>query len=64
MTCVLCPSTLLWCSLHVTRGGQEDNVCVLQAKFSCSCVQTWEFLKNTRVELQKTHVLPTRVLKV
>ena len=55
---------LMWCSLQVTRGDHEDNVCVLHAKFSCSCVQTGEFFKNTRVELQKTRVLPTRVFKV
>ena len=53
---VLCPSTLVWCNLQVTRGDHEDNVCVLHVKFSCSCVQTREFLKNTRVELQNTRV--------
>ena len=64
MTRVLCPSTLVWCSLHVTRGNHDDNVQALQTHFSCSCVQTCEFLKNTRVELQITRMLPTRVLKV
>ena len=54
--CVLCPSTLVWCNLQVTRGDHKDNVRVLHAKFSCSCVQTREFFKNTRVELQNTHV--------
>ena len=63
-TRVLCPSTLMWCSLQVTRGNHEDNVHVLYEKFSCSCVQTCEFFKNTRIELQKTHVLPIRVFKV
>ena len=53
---VLCPSTLVWCSLQVTRGDHEDNVSVLHAKFSCSCVQTREFFKNTLVELQNTRV--------
>ena len=53
---VLCPSTLVWCSLQVTRGDHEDNVHVLHTKFLCSCVQTREFLKNTRVELQNTRV--------
>ena len=53
---VFCPSTLVWCSLQVTRGDHEDNVCVAHAKFSCSCVQTREFFKNTRVELQNTRV--------
>ena len=50
-TCILCPSTLVQCSSHVTRGDHA-----LHAKFLCSCVQTHEFLKNIRVELQKTHV--------
>ena len=55
----------MWCSLHVTCGDRdEDNVCALHANFLCSCVQTRKFLKNTRVELQNTRVLPTRVLKV
>ena len=53
---VLCPSTLVWCSLQVTRGDHEDSVRVLHAKLSCSCVQTREFFKNTRVELQNTRV--------
>ena len=53
---VLCPSILVWCSLQVTRGIHEDNVHVLHAKFSCSYVQTREFFKNTRVELQNTRV--------
>ena len=63
-TRVLCLSTLMWCSLQVTRGDHEDNVHVLHAKFLCSCVQTREFLKNTRVELQNTRVLLTRIFKV
>ena len=63
-TRVLCLGTLMWCSLQVTCGDHEDNVRVLLAKFSCSCVQTREFFKNTQVELQKTRVLPTRVFKV
>ena len=54
--CVLCPSTLVWCSLQVTHGDHEDNVRVLYAKFLCSCVQTHEFFKNARVELQNIHV--------
>ena len=59
---VLCPSTLVWCNLQVTRGDHEDNVCVLHAKFSWSCVQTREFLKNTRVRVTKyTRVGDTRV---
>ena len=63
-TRVLCPSTLVWCSLQVTRGDHEDNVRVLHAKFSCSCAQICKFFKNTRVELQKTRVSPTHVFKV
>ena len=63
-TRVLCPDTLMWYSLQVTCGDHKDNVRVLHTKFSCSCVQTHEFLKNTRVELQKTSVLPTCVFKV
>ena len=55
-TRVLCPSTLVWCSLQVTCGDHEDNVRVLHVKLSCSCVQTREFLKNTRVELQNTRM--------
>ena len=43
-------------SLQVTRGDQEDNMCVLHAKFSRSCIQTRKFFKNTQVELQNTHV--------
>ena len=62
-TRVLFPSTLVWCSLQVTCGDHEDNVHVLNTKFSCSCVQTHEFLKNTRVELQNARMLPTRVFK-
>ena len=62
-THVLCPSTLVWCSLQVTRGDHEDNVCVLHAKFSCSCVQARDFLKNTRVELQKQACYPLGYLK-
>ena len=61
-TRVLCPSTLVWCSLQVTRGDHEDNVRV-HAKFSYSCVQTCKFVKNTQVELQNTRVLPTGVFK-
>ena len=61
---VLCPSILVWCSLQVTRGNHEDNVRVVHAKFSCSCVQTREFFKNTRVELQNTRVWVTRVFQV
>ena len=57
-------STLVWCSLQVTRGDHEDNVRAPHANFLCSCVQTREILKNTRVELQNTRVLPTRMLKV
>ena len=53
---VLCPSTLVWCSLQVTHGDHKDNVHVLHAKFTCSYVQTREFFKNTRVELQNTRV--------
>ena len=53
---VLCPSKLMWCSLQVTRGDHEDNVHVLYAKFSWSCVQTCEFFKNTRVEVLNTRV--------
>ena len=64
MTRVLCPSMLMWCSLHITYGDHDDNVRAPQANFSCSCVQTREFLKNTRVELQITRMLPTCVLKV
>ena len=63
-THILCPSTLMWCSSHVTRGDHEDNVHVLHAKFSYSCVQTCRCLKNTRVELQNTHMLPSPVFKV
>ena len=43
----------MWCSLQVTCGDHEDNMRVLHAKLSCSCVQTREFFKNSRVELQK-----------
>ena len=50
--------------LQVTRGNHKDNVHVLHVKFSCSCVQTREFFKNTRVKLQNTHVLPIHVFKV
>ena len=46
-TRVLCSSRLVWCSLQITRGDHEDNVCVLYSKFSCSCIQTREFFKNT-----------------
>ena len=53
----------MWYSLQVTRGNHEDNVCVLHAKFSCSCVQTREFFKNTRVELQKHACYPLACLK-
>ena len=53
---VLCSSTLVWCNLQITCGDHEDNVCVLHAKFLCSCVQTQEFFKNTQVELQNTRV--------
>ena len=42
-TRVLCPSTLMWYSLQVTRSNHEDNVRVLRAKSSCGCVQTREF---------------------
>ena len=63
-TRVLCPSMLMWCSSHITCGNHEINVCALRAKFLCSCVQTNEFLKNTRVELQKIRVLPSCVFKV
>ena len=28
---VLCPITLVWCSLQVNRGDHEDNVRVLHA---------------------------------
>ena len=47
----------MWCSLHVTCGDNKDNVRTLHTNFLCSCVQTHEFLKNTRVELQNTLVL-------
>ena len=55
---------LVWCGLQVTRGDHEDNVCVLHVKFLCSCVQTHEFFKNTRVELQNTCVLSHVCLKL
>ena len=53
----------MWCSLHVTSGDHDNNVRAPQAYFSYNCAQTCEFLKNTRVELQNTRMLPTRVLK-
>ena len=59
MTRVLCPNTLVWCSLYVTRGDHDDNMREPHANFLCSCVQTREFLKNTRVELQNTRVSVT-----
>ena len=59
---VLCPSTLVWCSLQVTRGDHEDNVRVLHVKFSCSCVQTREFFKKYSSRVTKyTSVGDTRV---
>ena len=58
-TRVLCSSTLVWCGLQVTCDDHEDNVRVLHVKFSCSCVQTRKFFKNTRVDLQNTRMLPT-----
>ena len=60
-THVFCPSTLMWCSLHVTRDDREDNVCALHANFLCNWIQIREFLK---IFTQNTRMLPTRVLKV
>ena len=34
----LCPSLLVWYSLHVIRGDHEDNVRAVHANFSCRCV--------------------------
>ena len=38
-TCILCSSTLVWCGLQVTGSHHKDNMCVLNAKFSCNFVQ-------------------------
>ena len=62
-TRVLCSSTLVWCGLQVTCSDHENNVHVLHTKFSSSCVHT-SFFKNTRVELQNTRMLLTRMFKV
>ena len=32
-TRVLCPSMLVWCSLHVTHGDHEDDVRVLHINY-------------------------------
>ena len=60
----LCPVCLCGAAYMLLVAITKINVRALHVNFTCSCVQTHEFLKNTRVELHNTHVLPTCMFKV
>ena len=44
----LCPSMLMWCSLHITRDDHEDNVCTLYVKKHLSRVTRYTHVTHLR----------------